>query len=204
MRFTSRKGLFSWFIGAASALLVAGCAGVKTLVVLLPEESGAPSAVTVGAGSQQTILEAPLSAAVIDGRGGVEQKTLTSEEINRAFADALAAQPPKSVSFILYFDSNSTEVAAGSRSDLAALFAEVARRPAVEVQVTGHTDRIGTESDNDRLSLVRAETVRAMLLQRGIQASFVRAVGRGEREPLVPTPDEQPEPRNRRVEVIVR
>jgi OmpA-OmpF porin, OOP family len=54
------------------------------------------------------------------------------------------------------------------------------------------------------LSLVRAEAVRAMLMQRGIKASFVRAVGRGEREPLVPTADEQPEPRNRRVEVIVR
>ncbi len=70
--------------------------------------------------------------------------------------------------------------------------------------MTGHTDRVGGEADNDRLSLQRAEAVRAMLIQRGIQASFLRAVGRGEREPLIPTPDEQPEPRNRRVEVIVR
>jgi len=38
----------------------------------------------------------------------------------------------------------------------------------------------------------------------GLHASFIRAVGRGEREPLIPTPDEQAEPRNRRVEVIVR
>jgi outer membrane protein OmpA-like peptidoglycan-associated protein len=87
---------------------------------------------------------------------------------------------------------------------LAELFAEVAKRAAVEVQVTGHTDRVGTDTDNDRLSLERAEAVRAMLIQRGIQATFIRAVGRGEREPLVPTPDEQSEPRNRRVEVIVR
>jgi outer membrane protein OmpA-like peptidoglycan-associated protein len=43
-----------------------------------------------------------------------------------------------------------------------------------------------------------------MLIQRGINSNFLRAVGRGEREPLIPTPDEQPEPRNRRVEVIVR
>ena len=63
---------------------------------------------------------------------------------------------------------------------------------------------VGADTDNDRLSLERAEAVRAMLIQRGIKASFIRAVGRGEREPLVPTPDEQPEPRNRRVEVIVR
>jgi len=54
------------------------------------------------------------------------------------------------------------------------------------------------------LSLQRAEAVRAMLIQRGINSSFLRAVGRGEREPLIPTADEQAEPRNRRVEVIVR
>ena len=70
--------------------------------------------------------------------------------------------------------------------------------------MTGHTDRVGSEADNDRLSLQRAEAVRAMLIQRGINSSFLRAVGRGEREPLIPTPDEQAEPRNRRVEVIVR
>ncbi len=118
--------------------------------------------------------------------------------------EALAAQPPKPVSFTLYFETNSVEVTPSSRPTLDALFAEVAKRPAVEVQVTGHTDRVGSDADNDRLSLQRAEAVRAMLIQRGIQASFLRAVGRGEREPLIPTPDEQAEPRNRRVEVIVR
>jgi OOP family OmpA-OmpF porin len=87
---------------------------------------------------------------------------------------------------------------------LEALFAEVAKRQAVEVQVTGHTDRVGSDADNDRLSLQRAEAVRTMLIQRGINSNFLRAVGRGEREPLIPTPDEQAEPRNRRVEVIVR
>ena len=43
-----------------------------------------------------------------------------------------------------------------------------------------------------------------ILIQRGLKTSFIRAVGRGEREPLIATPDEEPEPRNRRVEVIVR
>lgn len=204
MRMISRWGLFYCVIVAASALHLASCASVRTFVVLLPEETGSPSAVTVGEGNRQTILETPLSAAAVDARGNVEKTTSTSEEINRTFADALAAQPPKSITFTLYFDTNSTEVTVGSRPALAALFAEVAQRAAVEVQVTGHTDRVGTDADNDRLSLVRAETVRAMLIQRGIKASFIRAVGRGEREPLVPTPDEQPEPRNRRVEVIVR
>jgi outer membrane protein OmpA-like peptidoglycan-associated protein len=204
MRVIARQRLIFFAIIAASALLLASCASVRTFVVLLPEENSAPSAVTVGEGAAQAILEVPLSAVAVDARGNVEKTNVTTEEINRTFADALAAQPPKSMSFTLYFDTNSTEVSAAARPVLAELFAEVAKRAAVEVQVTGHTDRVGTDTDNDRLSLERAEAVRAMLIQRGIQATFIRAVGRGEREPLVPTPDEQSEPRYRRVEVIVR
>ena len=70
--------------------------------------------------------------------------------------------------------------------------------------MTGHTDRVGTVDRNDRLSLERARLVRDMLIERNLQAEFVRAVGRGERAPLVPTADEQREPRNRRVVVVVR
>lgn len=199
---TSLKRLVVYTL--AAGYFLAGCASVDTFVVLLPEEGGAPSAVTVGAGSRRTVLDKPYSAAAVDTRGNIETKTMTAEDAHRTFAEALAAQPPKPVSFTLYFETNSIEVTPSSRPTLDELFAEVAKRPAVEVQVTGHTDRVGSVADNDRLSMQRAEAVRAMLIQRGIQASFLRAVGRGEREPLIPTPDEQAEARNRRVEVIVR
>lgn len=187
-----------------AALFVSGCASVNTLVVLLPEEGGGASAVTVGADKRSTVLDKPYSAATVDTQGNVAPKTLSAEEANRIFADALAAQPPSPVSFTLYFETNSADITLASRPALETLLAEVAKRQAVEVQVTGHTDRVGSVADNDRLSLQRAEAVRAMLIQRGINASFLRAVGRGEREPLISTPDEQPEPRNRRVEIIVR
>jgi OmpA-OmpF porin, OOP family len=188
----------------AGGLLFSGCASVNTFVVLLPEEGGGATAVTVGDGNRTTILDKPYSAATVDRQGNVANKTVTAEEAKRTFADALAAQPPQPLSFMLYFETNSVAVTTSSRPILDAMMTEVARRSAVEVQVTGHTDRVGSEADNDRLSLQRAEAVRVMLIQRGIQASFLRAVGRGEREPLVPTADEQAEPRNRRVEVIVR
>lgn len=199
---TARKRFVVYTL--AAGLLLSGCASVNTFVVLLPEEGGAASAVTVGEGSRRTVLDKPYSAAAVDTQGDVETKTVTAEEAHRTFAEALSAQPPQPVSFTLYFETNSVEVTPASQPALDALFAEVAKREAVEVQVTGHTDRVGGEADNDRLSLQRAEAVRAMLIQRGIQASFLRAVGRGEREPLIATPDEQPEPRNRRVEVTVR
>ncbi len=185
-------------------LLLAACSATKTLVVLLPEESGGSGAVTVGEGTRAAVLDAPLTAATVDARGTIDKAAVTQEEVQLTFGEALAAQPPKPLSFTLYFDIASTEVTPESQPILEALFAEVAKRPAVEVQVTGHTDRVGTDATNDRLSLERAQAVLDILIQRGLKTSFIRAVGRGEREPLIATPDEQPEPRNRRVEVIVR
>ncbi|HUK40700.1 MAG TPA: OmpA family protein [Candidatus Acidoferrales bacterium] len=186
------------------ALLVTGCSSTKTFVVLLPEESGAPSAVTVGQGTQTTVLDTPMTGATVDGSGNIEKAAVTPVEVQKIFGAALAAQPPKSITFILYFATASSDVTPESRPALDALFAEVAKREAVEVKVTGHTDRVGTQADNDRLSLERAQAIRDMLIQRGIKATFIRAVGRGDREPLVPTPAGQPEPKNRRVEVTVR
>ena len=185
-------------------LLLAACSTTKTLVALLPEESGTSGAVNLGEGARAVVLDAPLTIAIVDTRGNIDKKAVTQEEIQRTFGEALAAQPPKPLSFTLYFSIASTEVTQESQPILEALLAEVANRQAVEVQVTGHTDRVGTDANNDRLSLERAEAVRDMLVQRGLKSNFIRAVGRGEREPLIPTPDEQPELRNRRVEVIVR
>ena len=185
-------------------LLLAACSTTKTLVALLPEESDTSGAVNLGEGARAVVLDAPLTIATVDTRGNIDKKAVTQEEIQRTFGEALAAQPPKPLSFTLYFSIASTEVTPESQPILEALLAEVAKRQAVEVQVTGHTDRVGTDANNDRLSLERAEAVRDMLVQRGLKSNFIRAVGRGEREPLIPTPDDQPELRNRRVEVIVR
>jgi OmpA-OmpF porin, OOP family len=186
------------------AVLLTACSTTKELIVLLPGEDGTSGSVAIGEGERSVIINTPLAAAKIDAQGRVQQAAITQTEINRIFAPALAAQPPKPIIFILYFEEGKTQVTEQSRSTLEGLFAEVARRQAVEVQITGHTDRVGSIADNDRLSLARSQAVQDRLRQLGLQSDFIRAVGRGEREPLVPTPDEEPEPRNRRVEVIVR
>jgi outer membrane protein OmpA-like peptidoglycan-associated protein len=80
----------------------------------------------------------------------------------------------------------------------------IATRPVPELTVAGHTDSLGTDQYNDALSLRRAERVRGLLVARGISPASIVAVGRGKREPLVPTPDGVAEPRNRRVEITVR
>jgi outer membrane protein OmpA-like peptidoglycan-associated protein len=84
------------------------------------------------------------------------------------------------------------------------VFAELAKRSGAEVQITGHTDTVGSEGDNDTLSLKRAREIRETLIAEGLSPTISRAVGRGERELLVATPDNTAEPRNRRVEITVR
>jgi outer membrane protein OmpA-like peptidoglycan-associated protein len=194
------------FYGSACifAMLLTACSTTRELIVLLPEEDGTGGTVAIGGSDRSVIINAPMAAAKIDARGRMKQEAITPAEVERIFAAALAAQPLKPISFILYFEEGKTQVSPESQAQLEALLAEVARRQAVEVQITGHTDRVGSVGDNDHLSLARAQAVRDMLGQLGLHSDFVRAVGRGERDPLIPTPDDQPEPRNRRVEVIVR
>jgi OmpA-OmpF porin, OOP family len=72
------------------------------------------------------------------------------------------------------------------------------------VLVIGHTDALGSDQVNDALSRQRADTVRAELIRRGVASENIQAIGRGKRDPAVPTPDGVAEPRNRRVEIVVR
>jgi len=181
--------------------------GPKELIILLAGEDGKTGAVAVGEGGSAVILDSPLATAEVDVQGHITKGVATEEEIKRIFAPALAAQPPKPEKFILYFlyfDTGKVEVTADFRAELERLFAEVARRKAVEVQVIGHTDTVGTTEYNDRLSHERATAVRDMLIQRGLHTNFIRVIGRGERDLLVPTDDDTPHPKNRRVEIIVR
>jgi outer membrane protein OmpA-like peptidoglycan-associated protein len=59
-------------------------------------------------------------------------------------------------------------------------------------------------TDNDALSMRRAQGISQLLVGRGFPADHIEAMGRGEREPAVPTADEVDEPRNRRVVIVVR
>jgi outer membrane protein OmpA-like peptidoglycan-associated protein len=88
--------------------------------------------------------------------------------------------------------------------ELGRMLEELRRRPAADIVVIGHTDRVGAEEGNDELSLQRAERVKSDLASQGIPPERIRAAGRGEREPVVATEDNVDEPRNRRVEISVR
>ena len=194
------------------ALVLSGCAAqpkvepaprLRERVVLLPSDTGRPSAVVVRAHDTEVALDTPYAAA--DLRGAVlEANALTAEEVRQRYGALISAQPPSPRPFTMYFELDSDELTAASKAAFENARLIVASWSAAEVVVIGHTDRLGTLEYNDQLSRRRAQVIASRLMASGVPSSAIEIAARGEREPLIQTPDGLPEPRNRRVEIKVR
>lgn len=183
--------------------LLSGCAPVDR-IVLLPNADGSPSAVVVKTLSGARVLDHPYHAVGVSGSGRFSTRNETPESVNARYAEALAAQPPRAVSYLIYFETGKDEISVESQQAVAQIKADLLRRSAPDMVIVGHTDRVGSLEANDALSLQRAGVVRDILLADGLSVVHIDVAGRGEREPLVVTDDEVSEARNRRVEIIVR
>jgi outer membrane protein OmpA-like peptidoglycan-associated protein len=190
------------FAALAALALLAACAPI-TNAVLLPEAGGKSSAVAVTHGDKQVVLDQPYAAAR-DGATGLTTYTTTEAEVQARYGDALAAQPARASTFTLYFVEGKDVLTDASRQQVERTLREIAQRPVPDVLVVGHTDAVGSHASNDALAQQRADFIRAELIRLGVPAANVQAIARGKRAPVVPTADGVAEPRNRRVEIIVR
>jgi len=201
------RGLRAGAVAAVAAILGACAAPPNTreLVVLVPDQGGTTGAVAVSRPwSRTSVLDKPFSAALLEKGEGVAPTPIGRDEVTKLFSYAIAAQPQRPISFLLYFLGDSDEYTPESKEAFESVSTEIARRKAAEVVVIGHTDRMGALEYNDTLSLRRAERVRKDFVDRGVPDNAISVAGRGEREPIVPTADEVTEPRNRRVEINIR
>jgi len=186
---------------AALAAIVSSCQ--TGTVVLLPAEDGKDTALFVKQRDGQTVLAEPYAATRLTTAGPQAYKA-DPQEVQALFGPALAAQPGRPTRFTVQFIESKDELTEESKAALEAIFAEIAKRPVPDVLVVGHTDSVGSDQYNDALSRQRADVIRVGLIQNGIAPENIVAVGRGKRELLVPTADGVAEPRNRRVEIVVR
>lgn len=184
------------------AVLLSACAA-KERIVLLPGPDGTVGAVVIRKAGQEVELKTAYAAADIGSRS-IEQKTLSATEVKDHYANVFRAQPVRPHSYNLYFVHDQIRLMPESQQKLEEIKQEIQALPAPELIVIGHTDRVGDQLYNDGLSLRRAEHVRAIMVSIGIPRERIEAVGRGERDPLVPTRDEVAEPKNRRVQIKVR
>jgi OmpA-OmpF porin, OOP family len=174
-------------------------------VTLLPDSTGKVGAVFVKTAKGEQLLSTAYASAEVSRRGNLSTRQDDASAVRDRYQATLAALPPKPTSFTVYFVSGSdTELTPDSVPVLDQLKTALASRPAPEIMVIGHTDRVGKLEDNDALSVRRASHVRDILAGVGVQGTTIDIAGRGEREPLVPTDDEVAEEKNRRVEISLR
>jgi OOP family OmpA-OmpF porin len=81
------------------------------------------------------------------------------------------------------FGFNKSDIRPEGKADLEAFAQELKSTRFDVVTVEGHTDRIGSPEYNEKLSMQRAETVKAYLIAAGIDGTKVTAVGKGESSP---------------------
>lgn len=189
-------------LGISCLLLLGGCS--QSYVVLLAEDDGSLGKVQVITQQGTTVLEGNQEAV---GLGAAAGKTFTvsAEQITEDFGSALAASPQKPLSYYLYFEGGTTTLTAESRADVPKIIDEITKRsPAVDISVIGHTDTVGDDQLNAKLSLERAKSVAELFQEAMPDASKVTIDSHGEKNLLVPTPDNTDEAKNRRVEVTVR
>jgi outer membrane protein OmpA-like peptidoglycan-associated protein len=217
-------------LGAALALVLLFPA-TKEMVVVVPSADGHVGMVVVEHGDDRVILNEAYATSRVTSDGEIRLEKLEPKQIQSQslqspsakdasaprpalervaaalpmFQDAIAALPPRPVSFLLYFITGTDTLTDASRLELERMLEDLRRREVGDIMVIGHTDRVGNAEANDELSLQRAERLKAEFVAQGIApAERIRAAGRGEREPLVPTENDVDEPLNRRVEVSVR
>lgn len=101
------------------------------------------------------------------------------------------------------FDFDKAVLRADGKAKLDELVSKIKATNLEVVIAVGHTDSVGAEAYNERLSLRRAEAVKAYLVSKGIPADKVRTEGRGEREPVADNATAEGRAKNRRVEVTI-
>ncbi len=176
------------------------------LVVLVPNpEDGAVGHVTVSnqAGSVE-LTGARQATRIRPGEAPRPPAVLDEAEVQRIFGPALAVIPEAPRQFNLYFEIGSDTLTPESKALAAEVVEAVRNRTAPDVTVIGHTDTTDTAANNAALGLRRANLIRDLLLEAGLDPSVVEVASHGESDLLAPTPDNTAEPKNRRVEVSIR
>ena len=101
------------------------------------------------------------------------------------------------------FDFNKADIKPAFRDSLDKVADILSRYNRTTIRIIGHTDNVGSEAYNQRLSEARARAVADYLESRGVSASRIRTEGRGESEPRASNATEAGRQLNRRVEMLI-
>ena len=210
---TPRMTRRSFVLPIAVLLLAAACATApkptpppsRDIIVLLPDDQGKTGAIVVSSAGVERRLDRPGQTVTVESGSPPGLPTVMSrQEVEKIAGSALAALPKPPAKFILYFYHDSVDLTTESQALLRKVFVTIRDRAPVDISVVGHTDTLGRKEYNYALSLKRAKAVAAILRENGVDPSILHITSHGKDNPLIPTRDQVPEPRNRRVEITIR
>lgn len=172
--------------------------------VLGKQISGADGAPIVGA-----VVGALAGGAVgnyMDRQRAELKQKLAAEEANRQLSVSTMADGSLNVAVAadVTYDTGSAVLKPQAMAALDKLAGTMGDYNATVIHVVGHTDSVGSPQSNQSLSERRAASVASYLISRGVPAQRMREEGRGERELLIRTADNSNEPRNRRVDIVIK
>lgn len=198
----------NWKILVVLAVIpfLAGCGAKKNFIILTPANDGSVGALKIATDKGTEVLDENGKAIFIKDHSSAPTTPMpiSKEESQLVFQDALRVHPLMPESFLLYFDFNSNELTDESKNLIGDILTAIKKRQSRDVSVIGHTDRTGSDDYNRNLSLQRAKMVYDILNAENVSKEDMAIIYHGEGNPLIPTADNIAEPRNRRVEVMVR
>jgi len=103
----------------------------------------------------------------------------------------------------IFFETGSAQLLPASDSEIDYLFDLLNKYPVIRIRIVGHTDNVGDEEANLRLSQERAESVKSALVLKGIDATRIDAIGMGETQPIDTNDTPQGRSGNRRTEFLI-
>ena len=121
---------------------------------------------------------------------------------------ARPAPPPAAATKVTYaadtfFDFNKSVLKADGKAKLDDLAGKVKAINLEVIIAVGHTDSVGSDAYNQKLSVKRADAVKAYLITKGIEKNRVYTEGKGEKQPVADNKTDAGRSKNRRVEIEV-
>ena len=174
--------------------------------------AGAIIGQVIGGDTEATLWGAAIGAAVggLGGAGIGKMMDNQEQDMRQALATSEAAAVRREGNLVavtfkgdVTFDTNSTVVNPGLYTEIDRVAGILTRYPETLIRVEGHTDSVGTDEYNMDLSFRRSNSVRDLLVQRGVNISRIQPVGFGETMPVATNDTEAGRQLNRRVEIKV-
>jgi OmpA-OmpF porin, OOP family len=162
-------------------------------------------AVTWWFSSRQGAVNAPTTIIPATAKVTVETYSPHSLEGLSAFLSTVGGDPVQRFSFgNLAFKSGTASLTGAASKELNQIASVMREYPKSTIVVEGFTDNVGAAQKNEILSYNRALAVRLALINRGISASRIEALGLGARNPIATNETAKGRAENRRIELVVR